>query len=104
MNTTQLKEFFTSRPSLSKRGVCREAGISDTLLDRIMFRGGTLTDNVATKLTPVLNRYGGKFLKIGDSVNYCNGLFFDIDSINHDADICYDKKGMWYALINCKAV
>ena len=59
MTTNQLKEFFTSRPSLSKRGVCREAGISDTLLDRIMFRGGTLTDNVAAKLAPVLNRYGG---------------------------------------------
>ena len=61
MEKQQLKEFFTSRPSLSKRGVCREAGISDTLLDRIMFRGGTLTDNVSDKLKPVLNRYGGCF-------------------------------------------
>ena len=104
MNTTQLKEFFTSRPSLSKRGVCREAGISLSLLNYILKGNRALTNEVATKLTPVLNRYGGKFLKIGDSVNYCNGLFFDIDSINHDADICYDKKGMWYALINCKAV
>lgn len=61
MNTTQLKEFFASRPSLSKRGVCREAGISDTLLDSIMLRGGKLTDRVSDKLTPVLNRYGGCF-------------------------------------------
>ena len=61
MEKQQLIKFFADRPSLSKRGVCREASVSDTLLDRIMFRGGKLTENVANKLAPVLNRYGGSF-------------------------------------------
>jgi len=61
MNTTQLKEFFTSRPSLSKRGVCREAGISLSLLNYILKGNRALTNEVADKLKPVLNRYGGGF-------------------------------------------
>ncbi len=39
---------------------------------------------------------------VGDKVNYCNGLIFEIASINEKAEVCYDKKGMWYALVNCK--
>ena len=38
---------------------------------------------------------------VGDTVNYCNGLFFKIAKINKEAEICYDEKGMWYALVNC---
>jgi len=39
---------------------------------------------------------------VGDKVNYCNGLIFEIASINEKTEVCYDKKGMWYALVNCK--
>lgn len=39
---------------------------------------------------------------VGDKVNYCNGLIFEIASINEKAEVCYDKCGMWYALVNCK--
>lgn len=38
---------------------------------------------------------------VGDKVNYCNGLIFEIARINEEAEICYDSKGMWYALVNC---
>lgn len=38
---------------------------------------------------------------VGDTVNYCNGLIFKIAKINKEAKICYDEKGMWYALVNC---
>jgi len=38
---------------------------------------------------------------VGDKVNYCNGLIFEIARINEEAGVCYDNKGMWYALINC---
>ena len=40
--------------------------------------------------------------KVGDKVNYCNGLIFKIESINEKTQVCYDNKGMWYALVNCK--
>lgn len=38
---------------------------------------------------------------VGDKVNYCNGLIFEIARINEEAQVCYDHKGMWYALVNC---
>jgi len=38
---------------------------------------------------------------VGDTVNYCNGLIFKIAKINEKAEVCYDDKGMWYALVNC---
>jgi hypothetical protein len=41
---------------------------------------------------------------IGDTVNYCNGLIFEVASINKKTEICYDKRGMWYALVNCVKV
>ena len=41
---------------------------------------------------------------IGDTVNYCNGLIFEVASINEKTEICYDKRGMWYALVNCVKV
>lgn len=41
---------------------------------------------------------------VGDKVNYCNGLIFEIAKINEEAQVCYDKKGMWYALVNCKPI
>jgi len=41
---------------------------------------------------------------IGDTVNYCNGLIFAVASINEKTEICYDKRGMWYALVNCVKV
>lgn len=38
---------------------------------------------------------------VGDKVNYCNGLIFEIVRIDEQSQVCYDKKGMWYALVNC---
>lgn len=57
-----LQQFFESRPSLSKEGVCREAGLSSSALDYYL-RGRTKSLRKATreKLYPVLNKYGGKF-------------------------------------------
>jgi hypothetical protein len=41
---------------------------------------------------------------IGDKVDYCKGFIFEIARINEKTEVCYDKKGMWYALVNCKHV
>lgn len=38
---------------------------------------------------------------VGDEVNYCNGLIFKIVKIDEKSQVCYDTKGMWYALTNC---
>jgi len=54
----QLKAFFASRPSLSKRGVAKEAGISLTLLKYILKGQRSLTKETKNKLYPVLNKYG----------------------------------------------
>lgn len=57
----ELNDFFKSRPSLSKRGICKESGISNSLLDYIIIGKRRLTEEVEEKLYPVLNKYGGKF-------------------------------------------
>ncbi len=41
---------------------------------------------------------------VGDKVNYCNGLILTIFKINYQTQICWDEKGMWYALANCKPI
>jgi len=57
----ELKEFFQDRPSLSKAGVCKEAGISGSLLNYILKGDRELTTKVKEKMYPVLNKYGGIF-------------------------------------------
>lgn len=61
-----LQTFFTSRPSLSKEGVCREAGISTSLLDYILRGQRKLTAKTWAKLLPVLVKYGFKSEPIQD--------------------------------------
>ena len=56
-----IKQFLEERPSLSKDGVCKEAGISNSMLDYILNGKRNLTENVKQKLYPVLNKYGGNF-------------------------------------------
>ncbi len=58
--------------------------------------------NLNEPQNPQLNRGAviSRF-SIGDKVNYCNGLIFEIVKINEETGVCYDKRGMWYALSNC---
>jgi len=58
MTKQDIEQFFVRRPSLSKRGVAREAGISYQLIDYIIAGKRTLTDDTIEKLEPVMNRYG----------------------------------------------
>ena len=53
-----LKEFFKNNPTITKAGVCREAGISVSLLNFIIYEKRSLTPNVKNKLYPVLKKYG----------------------------------------------
>ena len=53
-----------------------------------------------TKGNAVIPIVSSRF-SVGDKVNYCNGLIFEIAKINEEAEVCYDHKGMWYALVNC---
>lgn len=56
----ELEDFFKTRP-ITKAGVCREAGISYSLLKYIISGEKRLTDKVKRRLYPVLNKYGGQF-------------------------------------------
>lgn len=49
-------------------------------------------------------KYFPSVILFGDEVNYCNGLIFKIASINKSNNVCYDNKGMWYSLKNCKKI
>lgn len=55
-----LAQFFADRPALSKRQIAAEAGISNRLLDYLIVGERSLTDQVRTKLTPILQKYGMK--------------------------------------------
>lgn len=58
MTKQDIKHFFTERPSLSKRGVAREAGITYQLIDYIIAGKRSLTEETAKKLEPVMTKYG----------------------------------------------
>lgn len=60
MKPKDLEKFFTERPSLSKRGVAREAEITYQLIDYIIAGKRSLTEETAKKLEPVMERYGFK--------------------------------------------
>jgi plasmid maintenance system antidote protein VapI len=59
MTKQDLKQFLEERPSLSKRGLAREADISYQLIDYIIAEKRTLTDQTIEKLEPVMQKYGG---------------------------------------------
>lgn len=56
-------------------------------------------NETALRQTTVISRFS-----VGDTVNYCNGLIFKIVRINENNGVCYDQRGMWYALSNCVKV
>ena len=56
----ELKAFLTERPLLTQRGLSLEAGISDSLLGKILRGNQGLTQSVCDKLEPVLRKYGFK--------------------------------------------
>jgi plasmid maintenance system antidote protein VapI len=58
MTPEELSRFFAERPSLSKRGVAREAGISLSLLNYILTGQRNLTEEVSQSLKTVLKKYG----------------------------------------------
>jgi len=58
MTKQDLKQFLEERPSLSKRGLAREADISYQLIDYIIAEKRTLTDQTIEKLKPVMQKYG----------------------------------------------
>lgn len=57
----------------------------------------TINEAEGNAVLPIVSRR----FSVGDKVNYCNGLIFEIAKINEEAEVCYDHKGMWYALVNC---
>jgi len=58
MTRQDLKQFLEERPSISKRGLAREADISYQLIDYIIAEKRTLTDQTIEKLKPVMQKYG----------------------------------------------
>ena len=60
MTPSNLNQFFTNRPALSKAEFAREAGVSVRLLDYILEGKRNLTPATADKIRPVMVRYGWK--------------------------------------------
>lgn len=58
MTKQDIKQFLEERPSLSKRGLAREADISYQLIDYIIAGKRTLTTETAEKLLPLMQKYG----------------------------------------------
>lgn len=58
MNKQDIEQFLEIRPSLSKAGFCREAGVSRQLIDYILNDERKLTDETIEKLEPVMLKYG----------------------------------------------
>jgi len=54
----ELEKFLENRPSLSKRGLAREADISYQLIDYIIVGERRLTKDTAKKLLPIMEKYG----------------------------------------------
>lgn len=52
--------FLNERPLLTQRGLSLEAGISDSLLGKILRNNQNLTKKVSDKLEPILRKYGFK--------------------------------------------
>jgi len=58
MNKKEIKQFLKDKPAVSKRGLCREAGITPQYLNMILRDERPLTENVINKIKPVLHKYG----------------------------------------------
>jgi len=58
MKRQDLKQFLEDRPSISKRGLAREADISYQMIDYIVAGKRTLTNETIEKLKPVMQKYG----------------------------------------------
>lgn len=53
----ELKKFF-DRPGINKAGICKEAGLSQQYVNRILSGRQPLTDSFLEKLLPVCKNYG----------------------------------------------
>lgn len=53
----QLNEFF-SRPGINKSGICKEAGISQQYLNKVLKGEHKLTDKFKGKLLLIISEYG----------------------------------------------
>lgn len=58
MTAEHLKQFFSERPQLSAFGFAKEAGISPRLMLYLLSGERSLTERTASKLLPVMVRYG----------------------------------------------
>ena len=58
MTKKEIEQFLESRPSLSKAGFCREAGVSYQMIDYIIAGKRNLTEETSNKLEPVMKKYG----------------------------------------------
>lgn len=56
----EIRTFLNERPLLTQRGLSLEAGISDSLLGKILRNNQNLTKKVSDKLEPILRKYGFK--------------------------------------------
>jgi DNA transposition AAA+ family ATPase len=60
LTVDQIRAFLAERPLLTQRGLSLEAGISDSLLGKILRGNQGLTQSVSDKLEPILVKYGFK--------------------------------------------
>ncbi len=60
LTVDQIRAFLAERPLLTQRGLSLEAGISDSLLGKILRGNQGLTQSVSEKLEPILRKYGFK--------------------------------------------
>lgn len=60
LTVEQIRAFLAERPLLTQRGLSLEAGISDSLLGKILRGNQGLTQSVSDKLKPILVKYGFK--------------------------------------------
>lgn len=60
LTVEQIRAFLAERPLLTQRGLSLEAGISDSLLGKILRGNQGLTQSVSDKLEPILVKYGFK--------------------------------------------
>jgi plasmid maintenance system antidote protein VapI len=58
MTKSDLQTFLESRSAINVTAFCAEAGISKRYLDYILSGERTLTKETASKLLPVMEKYG----------------------------------------------
>jgi hypothetical protein len=60
MKIEEIRAFLTERTLLTQRGLSLESGISDSLLGKILRGQRNMTEDVSSKLEPILRKYGFK--------------------------------------------